>query len=370
MWTTDNDHGAQLQFHTGRHALEGHFPTIGSWVHYGLGSLNDNLPQFVVLGTPLADCCGGMDGHGADYLGPEHAGVRLDVDPKNPLPFAAPGAGRLPRGAAGASSSCCGELNRLVGGRVSRRPGAAGPDQVVRAGLPHADGRARGAAASTTKTDATQQLYGLDKPTTPAVRPAVPGRPAAGRARRAVRAGLPRQQRRRRRLGRPRRPQGQPHAALRAGRSADRRPAQGPQAARPARRDARRLGHRVRPHARRAGRRRPRPSPLRLLASGWPAAASRAASSTARPTSSASTPSRTATTSPTSTPPSCTSSASTRAGWKSPAASGWRSTTASRSARSSPSRLGRPHVSSRGNPAFPGLSSRVIARWPSRRREG
>src|SRR3954468_22696672 len=35
MWTTDNDHGAQLQFHTGRHALEGHFPTIGSWVHYG-----------------------------------------------------------------------------------------------------------------------------------------------------------------------------------------------------------------------------------------------------------------------------------------------------------------------------------------------
>src|SRR5262245_45932880 len=28
MWTTDNDHGAQLQFHTGRHAIEGPFPTI------------------------------------------------------------------------------------------------------------------------------------------------------------------------------------------------------------------------------------------------------------------------------------------------------------------------------------------------------
>ena len=26
MWTTDNDHGAQLQFHTGRHMLEGQFP--------------------------------------------------------------------------------------------------------------------------------------------------------------------------------------------------------------------------------------------------------------------------------------------------------------------------------------------------------
>ncbi|MFI5456344.1 MAG: DUF1501 domain-containing protein, partial [Isosphaerales bacterium] len=53
MWTTDNNHGAQLQFHTGRHMLEGQFPTIGSWVHYGLGSLNDDLPQFLVMGSPI-----------------------------------------------------------------------------------------------------------------------------------------------------------------------------------------------------------------------------------------------------------------------------------------------------------------------------
>jgi hypothetical protein len=91
MWTTDNNHGAQLQFHTGRHMLEGQFPTIGSWVHYGLGSLNDDLPSFVVLGTPIADCCGGLGGHSASYLGPEHDGVQLAVDPQNPLPFASPG---------------------------------------------------------------------------------------------------------------------------------------------------------------------------------------------------------------------------------------------------------------------------------------
>jgi uncharacterized protein DUF1501 len=91
MWTTDNDHGAQLQFHTGRHALEGYHPTIGSWVHYGLGSENENLPSFVVLGKPLADCCGGMGGHGANYLGPEHAAVPLSVDPAAPLPYATPG---------------------------------------------------------------------------------------------------------------------------------------------------------------------------------------------------------------------------------------------------------------------------------------
>lgn len=87
MWTTDNDHGAQLQFHTGRHALEGPHPTIGSWVRYGLSSMTDNLPSFVVLGKPLADCCGGQFGHGSNYLGPEFSGVPLQVDPVRPLPF-------------------------------------------------------------------------------------------------------------------------------------------------------------------------------------------------------------------------------------------------------------------------------------------
>jgi len=91
MWTTDNNHGAQLQFHTGRHVLEGPHPTIGSWIHYGLGAMADNLPSFVVLGTPIADCCGGIGAHGANYLGPEHNGVQLGVDPKDPLPFASPG---------------------------------------------------------------------------------------------------------------------------------------------------------------------------------------------------------------------------------------------------------------------------------------
>lgn len=114
FWTTDNNHGAQLQFHTGRHALEGSFPTIGSWVHYGLGSLNENLPQFVVLGTPLADCCGGVHGHGSHYLGPEHDGVRLNVDPKNPLPFASPGVDTF-REEQKAEFDLLGKLNRMAG---------------------------------------------------------------------------------------------------------------------------------------------------------------------------------------------------------------------------------------------------------------
>jgi hypothetical protein len=96
MWTTDNNHQAQYQFLTGRNIVEGNFPSIGSWVHYGLGSLNQNLPQFIVMGHPLGNCCGGSLGHGADYLGPQHAGVRLETDGPNPLPYVTAPAGTTP----------------------------------------------------------------------------------------------------------------------------------------------------------------------------------------------------------------------------------------------------------------------------------
>src|SRR5262245_42044504 len=87
LWTTDNDHGAQLQWHTGRHVREGAHPTIGSWAAYGLGTLNANLPTYAVLGVPTGDCCGGAWTHGGGYLGPEYAGVRLNVGSAEPLPF-------------------------------------------------------------------------------------------------------------------------------------------------------------------------------------------------------------------------------------------------------------------------------------------
>ena len=32
MWTTDNNHGAQIQFASGRHMLEPRVPTLGAWV--------------------------------------------------------------------------------------------------------------------------------------------------------------------------------------------------------------------------------------------------------------------------------------------------------------------------------------------------
>ncbi len=85
MYTTDNDHNAEFQFHTGRHSLDEQQPTIGSWVSYGLGSLNENLPRFVFLGQYKDTRV--KRNFDANYLGPAHAGIELSLDPNNPLPF-------------------------------------------------------------------------------------------------------------------------------------------------------------------------------------------------------------------------------------------------------------------------------------------
>ncbi len=164
MWTTDNDHGAQLQFHTGRHMLEGQFPTIGSWIHYGLGAQSDELPSFVVIGSPIADCCGGLGGHGASYLGPEHDGIQISVDPKNPLPFATPARGVFHEEQAG-EFELLGRLNRLSAARYP-------DDAVLRARIKSYELAFRMQTAVpevmqlTREPEAMDRLYGLDEDVT------------------------------------------------------------------------------------------------------------------------------------------------------------------------------------------------------------
>lgn len=164
MWTTDNNHGAQLQFHTGRHSLEGNFPTIGSWVHYGLGSLNDNLPQFVVMGTPIADCCGGMGAHGANYLGPLHNGVQLATDPRNPLPFAGPG-GDVYQQEQEQQFRLLGELNRLSALEHPDDPALAARMRSYELAF-RMQMAVPGVVDFQAETEMTRRMYGLDNQVT------------------------------------------------------------------------------------------------------------------------------------------------------------------------------------------------------------
>jgi Protein of unknown function (DUF1501) len=80
LWTTDFNHSAQSLAHTGKMLIDGNNPSIGSWVHYGLGSLNETLPRFIVLGRQPSDLGGGLASHQSSYLGPEHDGVPIDVN--------------------------------------------------------------------------------------------------------------------------------------------------------------------------------------------------------------------------------------------------------------------------------------------------
>jgi hypothetical protein len=133
-------------------------------VHYGLGALNENLPQFVVMGRPIADCCGGQGGHGANYLGPEHSGVHLTVDPKNPLPFSRPGASMFHEEQQ-AEFELLNRLNTLAGVEYP-------DDPAMRARIKSYELAYRMQTAVPDimhferETAATQSLYGLDQPET------------------------------------------------------------------------------------------------------------------------------------------------------------------------------------------------------------
>jgi hypothetical protein len=167
MWTTDNDHAAQLQFHTGRHVFDGFHPSIGSWVHYGLGSLNDNLPQFVVMGPPPGDCCGGVGAHDGSYLGPEHSGIRLALDPQNPLPFGTPGESVTVEERRG-QLDLLRELNALAGVEypddLQMRARIKSYELAFRMQLSVPE-----VVRIEDETEATQQLYGLDDQATATV---------------------------------------------------------------------------------------------------------------------------------------------------------------------------------------------------------
>jgi hypothetical protein len=162
LWTTDNDHGAQLQFHTGRHVREGAYPTVGSWASYGLATLNQNLPEYVVLGVPTGDCCGGEWTHGAAYLGPQYAGVRLNVDPNNPLPFVSAAPHGVTAKEQEAQYGLLGRLNRLSG--VDYPDDPALQARIKSYELAYGMQTAVPEVMQLEKeTEATKQLYGMDK---------------------------------------------------------------------------------------------------------------------------------------------------------------------------------------------------------------
>ena len=157
MYTTDSNHGAQTQFHSGRHNLDGDFPNLGAWVHYGLGSLNENLPQFISMGT--REYWNKRDGH---YLGPAHDAVPLRIDPINPLDFGVSERAFLPE-SKGIGLNLMRQLNNLRGIEYPHDPA-----MVARIASYELAFRMQTSVPEivdfSKETDETKSLYGLDQP--------------------------------------------------------------------------------------------------------------------------------------------------------------------------------------------------------------
>jgi hypothetical protein len=82
MKSDDNEHyQATLAMHTGSFFFSR--PSIGSWVSYGLGTVNNNMPSFVVLAQHLPYA--GTQVYANDFLPAYHQGVRV-VPGAEPIP--------------------------------------------------------------------------------------------------------------------------------------------------------------------------------------------------------------------------------------------------------------------------------------------
>jgi hypothetical protein len=160
MVSRSNAHGPALfQMSTG-FIFQG-FPSIGSWISYGLGSENQNLPSFVVLPDRrgLPPC--GVANWGNGFLPARHQGV-IFGDPSNPI---ADIKSPVPDAVQQASYDLLGALNE------SHAAAHAGEDALAaRIRAYELAARMQVSAPDVTslagESEATRNMYGLNNPVT------------------------------------------------------------------------------------------------------------------------------------------------------------------------------------------------------------
>ncbi len=143
------------------------FPSMGAWISYGLGSLTDQLPSFVVLPDARGFAPNGPSNHSAGFLPAQHQGTMIragrenaihDLFPPRSADFVTPGSEQ-------AGLKVLERLNRV---HMADRPG----DSRLEARIEAYEMAARLQATAPEVLDvggesrATRQLYGLDDPIT------------------------------------------------------------------------------------------------------------------------------------------------------------------------------------------------------------
>ena len=161
MVAKSNNHTpAAFQMNSG-FTLNG-FPCMGSWLSYGLGTENENLPAFVVLPDPRGLPAGGSINWTSGFLPANHQGVAFRTQSSEPVPDL-----QTPKStSASARSADMQFLAALNSEFADRHPG----DDAFAARLRSYELAAQMQASIPEATDlaneseATQKMYGLDEP--------------------------------------------------------------------------------------------------------------------------------------------------------------------------------------------------------------
>lgn len=155
-------HGsAMLMMNSGR--LQSGAPALGSWVNYGLGSVNENLPGFVVMLDETGGPISGAKNWASGYMPANYAGTvfRAEGPPINNLR-------RPPEMSAPLQRNLLDTLGRLNQQHADRRP-AYDDLQARIASYELAYKMQRHAPEAVDlkqETQATRDLYGVDQPAT------------------------------------------------------------------------------------------------------------------------------------------------------------------------------------------------------------
>jgi hypothetical protein len=84
MVSKSNVHGPATFMQATGFVLPG-FPSMGSWISYGLGSMNDDLPTFVVLPDPRGFAPNGPKNWSSGFLPAEHQATMVQPSAKTPI---------------------------------------------------------------------------------------------------------------------------------------------------------------------------------------------------------------------------------------------------------------------------------------------
>lgn len=165
MVSKSNVHGPATFMQSTGFVLPG-FPSVGSWISYGLGSLNQNLPAFVVLPDRRGFAPNGPANWGAGFLPATHQGTMVRAGAPNPI------SDLFPPDKSGISAQSERDglalLDSLNQAHRSSRPGDSRLEARIQSYELAARLQMSGPEAMdiSKETEATRKLYGLDKPIT------------------------------------------------------------------------------------------------------------------------------------------------------------------------------------------------------------